>query len=108
LWLQRCCDDKVGPGRAAGRVDELERDPDINFLVEFEKGRKSSVNRHFSFYVMSAFLCEEVINRKGFKDVLKLVYSGDNGELFFENLKSVLDIDKSNFHESILRLIDGK
>ena len=84
-------------------IDDLENIND--FLEEFKKGRKSSVNRHFSFYVISAFLCEEAINKKGFKDVLKLVYSGENGELFFENLKSILNVDETNFHETIVRLI---
>jgi len=88
--------------------NELHKNPSLDFLEEFKKGRKSSVNRHFSFYVMSAFLCEEVVNKKGFKDVLKLVYSGDKGELFFENLKTILNVDETNFHKTILRLINEK
>jgi hypothetical protein len=85
--------------------DKLASDPDIDFLAEFKKGRKSSVNRHFSYYVMSAFLCEEVIAKNGFQDVLKLAYSGANGELIFENLKNILDVDESDFHATIVRLI---
>lgn len=85
--------------------DKLQAVPEIDFLVEFKKGRKSSVKRHFSYYVMSAFLCEAVMKQKGFKEVLQLVYSGKRGERFFENLKKVLDIDESNFHETIVRLI---
>ena len=85
--------------------DELKKNPTIDFLEEFNKGRKSSINRHFSFYVMSSFLCEEVIKKKGFKAVLELVYSGEKGELFFKNLKELLNIDENNFHEAIVRLI---
>lgn len=85
---------------------ELKKKPQINFLEEFKKGRKSSVNRHFSYYVMSAFLSEEIIKKKGFEEVLKLVYSGPQGELFFENLKEILHIDESNFHETMVRLIN--
>ncbi len=87
--------------------DELKKNPKIDFLEEFKKGRKSSINRHFSFYVMSAFLCEETIKVKGFDDVIKLAYSGSNGEMFFENLKEVLNIDENNFHQKIVQFING-
>jgi hypothetical protein len=87
--------------------DKMEENPDIDFLEEFKKGRKSSVNRHFSFYVISAFLCEEVMKEKGFNEVLKLTYSGEEGELFFDNLKGVLGVDESNFHSTIVRLINS-
>ena len=86
--------------------NELKNNPSINFLEEFRKGRKSSVNRHFSYYVMSAFLCEEVLKKGDFEDVLKLAYSGSKGELFFEYLNEVLDINEDNFHESIRELIE--
>ena len=84
---------------------ELKKNPTIDFLEEFQKGRKSSINRHFSYYVMSAFLCEETLKSKSFDEVLKLIYSGQNGEQFFENLEQVLHINESNFHETIERLI---
>lgn len=86
--------------------EELKRNPTIDFLEEFKKGRKSSIKRHFSYYVMSAFLCEEIMKKKGFEEVLKLVYSGEKGDQFFENLEQVLDIDKNNFHETIVRLVN--
>jgi hypothetical protein len=87
---------------------EIEKKPSIDFLEEFKKGRKSSVNRHFSYYVMSAFICEEVMNKKGFDGVLKLIYSEKDGALFFENLKNVIDVDENNFHQTILKLINVK
>jgi hypothetical protein len=86
--------------------NELKKNSNIDFLEEFRKGRKSSVNRHFSFYVISAFLCEEVMKKKGFEDVLKLVYSGNEGEFFFKNLKDILNIDEINFNQTIVRLIN--
>ena len=85
--------------------EELDRNPDIDFLKEFKKGRKSSINRHFSYYVMSAFLCEKVLNEKDFKNVIKLVYSGKDGQKFFDNLNEVLGIDESNFHQNIVQII---
>lgn len=87
---------------------ELNSNPNINFLEEFKKGRKSSVNKHFSYYVMSAFLFEEVLNKKGFDEALKLVYSNNDGELFFENLNQVLGVNEKNFHKTILKLIEEK
>lgn len=85
--------------------EEQKRNPKINFLDEFEKGRNSAVNHHFSYYVMSAFICEEVMKKKDFNEVLKLVVSGENGEHFFEKLKEILGIDKARFHQMIVELI---
>lgn len=87
---------------------ELKMNPDFNFLEEFKKGRKSSVNRHFSYYVMSAFLFEEALDKKGFDDALKLAYSGKNGVRFFENLDKILGINEKKFHQTILKLIQEK
>lgn len=88
--------------------EELKTNPNLNFLEEFKKGRKSSVNRHFSYYVMSAFLFEEVLNKKGFDEAIKLVYSNNDGGRFFENLNQVLGVNEKNFHKTILKLIEEK
>ncbi len=87
---------------------KLAQDPEINFLREYEKGRKSSVNRHFTYYVIGAFICEEVLERHGFPEVLRLLSSGADGERFFDNIEDILGVDKAGFHELILRLIDAK
>ena len=88
--------------------EELKQRPDINFLEEFKKGRKSSVNRHFSYFVISAFIFEEVLKKHDFNKAMELIYSGNDGESFFKNLKRVLEVDESNFHETVLRLIKEK
>ncbi|BDD09293.1 hypothetical protein FUAX_17250 [Fulvitalea axinellae] len=88
--------------------DELAKNPEIDFLEEFKKGRKSDVNRHFSYYVMSAFLFEEALDKQGFDKAISLVYSGENGERFFENIKRVLDIEESDFHKTIVNLINKR
>lgn len=88
--------------------NELRAKPSINFLDEFKKGRKSSVNRHFSFYVMSAFLYEKALNEVSFDEILKLIYSGNKGEHFFENLDEVMNVNEENFHKIILELIEDK
>ena len=85
--------------------EKLEAEPDTDFLVEFKKARKSSVQRHFSQYVMSAFLCEEVLKKHSFDDALALAYSGKGGETFFAQLESILGVTEANFHATILRLI---
>lgn len=87
--------------------NKLAENPTIDFLAEFRKGRKSSVKRHFSYYVISAFLSQEAIEKHGFDKALELVYSGGKGERFFANLKRLLGIDEANFHETIVRLIQG-
>ncbi|MEM8713706.1 MAG: hypothetical protein AAGG01_22420, partial [Planctomycetota bacterium] len=40
--------------------ERLAGEPEIDFLEEYRKGRGSSVARHFSHFVMCAFLCEAV------------------------------------------------
>lgn len=86
--------------------DEMKANPEIDFLEEFKKGRKASIKRHFSFYVMSSFLYQEVIENYDFETALNLLYSGQKGESFFKNLKKYVNIDESNFHETIVRLIN--
>ncbi len=85
--------------------EEMVRRPDIDFLEEFQKGRGSSVSPHFSYFFMSALLCREVIEKHGFEAALKLVYSGPEGEHFFANLDEVMQVNESNFHDTIVRLI---
>jgi len=85
----------------------LKAEPEIDFLDEFKKGRKSSVNRHFSYFVISAFLCEEVIENHGFDQALQLAYSGRDGARFFTGLESVLGVSEANFHDTVVRLISG-
>lgn len=85
--------------------EKLAAEPETDFLEEFNKGRGSSVNRHFSYFVISAFLSEEIIKKHGFDKALQLAYSGENGEEFFNRLKSILGVDETGFHDTIVRLI---
>lgn len=84
---------------------KLKLEPEIDFLEEFRKGRKSSVNRHFSHYVMAAFLYEEALNKVGFEKALSLVYTGKEGQQYFARLKELLGVDEHNFNATIKRLI---
>ncbi len=88
--------------------EEVERRPEIDFLEEFKKGRKSSVKRHFSFYVMCAFLYEEIVVRHGESTALQLVHSGAQGERFFTDLERLIGVTEENFHATILRLISAE
>jgi hypothetical protein len=84
----------------------LESTPDIDFYEEFSKGRKSAVARHFSYYVMSAFLFEEVLQQKGFENAFQLAYTGNDGDRFFEVLDQTIGVNKENFHETIVSIIE--
>lgn len=87
---------------------ELAARPEIDFLEEFRKGRKSSVSRHFSYFVICAFLCEEALDHHGFDTMMMLARSGRSDDGFFENLDSLLGINESNFHDVITRLIQAE
>jgi len=84
---------------------KLASDPDFNFLAAYQSGRQSSVNRHFTYYVICALICEEVLARFGFDEVMSLARSGRDGDEFFTRLQAVLGVDKAGFHELVVRLI---
>ncbi|GJM23311.1 MAG: hypothetical protein DHS20C15_32260 [Planctomycetota bacterium] len=86
----------------------LAAEPEIDFLHEYKQGRSSSVNRHFTHYVIGAFLCEEVVEQHGFDRALQLLRSGADGERFFANIQDILGVDEDGFHALILRLIDAE
>ncbi len=81
--------------------DERRRNPEINFLDEYRKGRRSSIQRHFTHYVIGAFICEEVLDRHGFESVMKLARSGRDGEQFFNTLETLLGVKESDFHDMV-------
>jgi hypothetical protein len=103
-----------GYGLSSENMNELKaqfraayaENPEMDFLEAFQKGRKSSVNRHFSYYVMSAFLCEKALQEEGFDAVLKIAYSGSDGQQFFKVLDKTIGVNKDNFHQTILDLIE--
>ena len=84
---------------------ELHTNADTDFLEMYRAGRKSSVQRHFSFYFMCGLFCEEILRRGDFDQAMQMLYSGAEGERFFANLEETLAIDESNFHEEVVRLI---
>ncbi|MDF1838260.1 MAG: hypothetical protein P1V35_10350 [Planctomycetota bacterium] len=84
---------------------EWKRRPDIDFLEEFKKGRKSSVHRHFSHYVMCAFLFQAIVERHGEAVGLQPLQAGADGERFFTQLESLLGVTEADFHDTILGLI---
>ena len=85
--------------------EELEAHPELDFLEEFRKGRKSSVKRHFTNFVICAFICEEVLDRHGFEVIMELAHAGRSGERFFESLENLIGLDENNFHETVVRFI---
>lgn len=87
-------------------LEAYENNPKMNFLDEFKKGRKSHVGPHFTFFFVCALFCEKLINEDRFDAAIRLLYSGQKGERFFENLDKEMGINESNFHETVLRLMN--
>lgn len=83
----------------------LEDEPSMDLLEEYRKGRGSSVERHFSHFVMCAFLCREAEARGGFESVRRLLQCGSEGERFFEVLEQELGVTEASFHDSIVAMI---
>lgn len=84
---------------------ELRENPNTNFLDEFRKARKASLDSHFTHYYLCALLCNELIANDRADQALELLYSGRDGERFFAKLHSLLGIDEANFHEAVVRLM---
>jgi len=85
--------------------EELQARPETDFLKMFRAGRKSSVRPHFSFYFMCGLFFEEILRTGEFDQALQMLYSGRGGETFFTNLEETLQVDESNFHETVVRLL---
>ena len=85
--------------------DELAQNPSFDFLAEFKKGRKSSVQRHFTYYVLCAFVFGEIQRRHGVEAGLEVLESGADGSRFFAHVEERLGVDESGFHELIVDLI---
>ena len=86
----------------------LNAEPGIDFLEEYNKGRGSSVSRHFTHFVICSFLCEAVAQRHGMDAVIDLVHSGRSGDRFFEQIEELLGVDEAGFHDLMVRLISSK
>lgn len=84
---------------------KLASDPEFDFLAAYKLGRRSSVNRHFTNYVICALLCEEVVTRFGFEEAMSLAQSGRDGEEFFARLHAVLGVSEAGLHQLVVRLI---
>ncbi len=103
-----------GYGLSGDSIDELKQqfrealrsDSQMDFLAEFRKGRSASVHRHFSHFVMCAFLCQAVIEKHGMEGALRLAHAGPESEKFYEQLKALTGIDETNFHASIVALLE--
>ena len=84
--------------------DELERRPSLDFLVEFRKGRASSVQRHFTHYVLCAFLFRELQRQHGTQAALALLEVPDE-DAFLAAVEELLDMRASTFHDRMVAMI---
>lgn len=87
--------------------EALSKNPEMNFLEEFQKERKSSIQRHFTYFVICAFLFEEALNTQGFDAAMGLARSGRDGERFYANLEQTLGVPVQDFHALVVRLIQA-
>lgn len=87
--------------------EALVEDPEMDFLVEFRKKRGASIERHFTYFVISAFLFEEAVDRVGLESAMDLARCGEGEEEFFTNLQLVFGVTESGFHDLIVELIQA-
>ena len=85
--------------------EELARRPDIDFAEEFRKGRGSSIHRHFTHFVICAFLAERVLAERGTVAALELARSGPERATFFQRLAALVGIDEAGLHAAVLEAI---
>lgn len=86
--------------------ERVNREPGIDLLGLFKKGRNGQTQGHAPSWIMAALLCEEALDKSGFEGLLRLVYSGPKGERFFQELEAVLGIDEAGFNEAIAELVN--
>ena len=87
--------------------EALLESPEMDFLQEFREERGSSIQRHFTYFVISAFLFEEAIDRVGFEGAMNLACSGKEGEQFFPKLQQTFGVKESEFHALVVELIQA-
>ncbi|MEM1331542.1 MAG: hypothetical protein AAGG07_13385 [Planctomycetota bacterium] len=83
----------------------LRKRPHIDFLAEYRKERGSSIQRHFTHFVICAFLCEKALAQHGFDGVMQLAHAGESGERFMLTLDRLLGVNEANFHATVVELI---
>lgn len=87
--------------------ETVKQDPEIDLLDLFKKGRNGQTLGHAPSLVMAALVCEQALEKRGFDDLLRLVYSGRDGERFFEQLEAVLGIDEAGFRGTIVEMLNA-
>ena len=85
--------------------ETVKQTPEIDLLDLFNKGRNGQTEGHAPSWVMAALICERTLEKRNFQDLLRLIYSGSNGERFFGELQAVLGIDEAGFQEAIVEML---
>ena len=85
--------------------EELARRPDIDFAEEFRKGRGASIHRHFTHFVICAFLAERVIDAHGTAAAIELARSGPDRATFFRKLDALVGVEEAGLHAAVLEAI---
>lgn len=85
--------------------ETVAQQPDIDLLDLFKKGRNGQTLGHAPSLVMAALICERALQEGDFAGLLRLVYSGSDGERFFGELKDVVGIDEAGFRAAIVAML---
>ncbi len=86
--------------------ETVKQTPEIDLLDLFKKGRNGQTEGHAPSLVMAALICEQALEKSDFDGLLRLVYSGRDGERFFDELEAVLGIDQACFRDAIAKMLD--
>ncbi|MFK7741860.1 MAG: hypothetical protein AB8H80_16200 [Planctomycetota bacterium] len=81
------------------------QDPSWDFLTEHLAARKSHVGPHYTHFFVCALFCEKLLAEGRFEDALAMLYSGKNGGRFFTELKAALDVDREDFHTTVVSML---
>ena len=82
--------------------------PEMDLVEVFKLGRNGQTIGHAPSFVMAALLCEEVIETRGYDDLLRLMYTGRKGERFFAELQDVLGVDEASFRDAIVGMLESE
>ena len=86
--------------------ETVKQTPEIDLLDLFKKGRNGQTLGHAPSLVMAALICEQALEQSDFDGLLRLVYSGSDGERFFDQLEAILGIDEAGFRDAIVEMLN--
>ena len=102
-WLMRT----PMPALRAELREVVQDAPEMDLLEIFKKGRNGQTLGHAPSWVMAALLSERALEEGGFDALLRLVYSGSDGERFLAELEALLGINEAGFQGAIVEMLNA-